>query len=120
MRHLESGEQQALFTWAYYRQARHPELELMYHIPNGGQRNVKEAVRLKREGVKAGIPDICLPVARKGKHGLFIELKSEKGHITLAQKLMLKKLEEQGYAAEVCYGYEAAVKVIDKYLEGEA
>ena len=67
----ESEEQICLFQWAQYQSGRYPELELMYHIPNGGSRNKYEAANLKLQGVKAGVPDICLPVARGKFHGLY-------------------------------------------------
>ena len=69
MNHPESQEQQALFSWAEYAKGLHPELGLLYHIPNGGKRDKLEAARLKLEGVKAGVPDLCLPVARGGAQG---------------------------------------------------
>lgn len=58
----ESGHQEALFEWAAYHMDCMPELEYMHHIPNGGKRDKRTAVALKRQGVKAGVPDICLPV----------------------------------------------------------
>src|SRR5262245_64718583 len=48
---------------------------LCFAIPNGGARDVITAGRLKAEGVRAGVPDVCLPVARAGYHGLFLEVK---------------------------------------------
>lgn len=76
---LESEEQSALFQWARLMEGRCPELRLMYHIPNGGLRNKPVAVRLTAQGVRRGVPDICLPVARHGFHSLYIELKRPKG-----------------------------------------
>lgn len=60
----ESVEQISLFRWANYSRGRYPELALLHHIPNGGTRSKSEAGRFRAEGVKAGVPDICLPVAR--------------------------------------------------------
>lgn len=65
----EEDEQIALFLWAKMASATMPELDLLYHIPNGGSRGKAEAGRFKASGVKAGVPDIFLPVARGGKHG---------------------------------------------------
>mgnify|MGYP004433785991 CR=1 FL=1 len=39
------------------------------------QRDARTAANLKRQGVKAGVPDLHLPVARGGYNGLYIELK---------------------------------------------
>lgn len=53
-----------------------------FHIPNGGSRNKAEAANLKRQGVKAGAPDLCVPVPSGSKHGLFIEMKAGEGKPT--------------------------------------
>lgn len=115
--HYEAAEQIALFSWAAYMQNTYPELELLFHIPNGGSRNKIEAANLKRQGVKAGIPDLFLPVARGGWHGLFIEMKAGKNKETENQKSWGFKLKYQGYLTAVCYGWEAAADVIKAYLE---
>ena len=113
----EAEEQAALFEWAEVAKRDHPELALMYHVPNGGSRNKIEAARLKAQGVKPGVPDICLPVPRGKYHGLYIELKRRKGgKISNAQKLWLTALAGQGYKAYVCFGCDEAKKVILAYL----
>lgn len=88
----------------------------IFAIPNGGSRNKIEAVNLKRQGVKAGVPDLFLPVANQGKHGLFIEMKYGKGRTSPAQKEWIALLKENGYEAEVCYGSGEAIDLIEKYL----
>lgn len=118
-RHLEEGEQIALFEWLHWMSGTYPELDLLFHIPNGGKRNKLEAYRLKREGVRAGVPDLFLPVARGGYHGLFIELKAGKGVPTNLQKEWLRRLEVQGYRALIAVGWEEAAKVIMEYLKLE-
>jgi len=97
----------------------HTELELMYHIPNGGKRNIATARRLKAEGVKSGVPDIHLPVARGAYHGLYIELKKQRGgNTTENQDTWVAALNKQGYRAIVCKGWEDASREILNYLEG--
>lgn len=114
----EASEQEALFAWAEYQKGKHPELELMYHIPNGGSRNKIEAARLKAQGVKPGVPDICLPVPRGKYHGLYIELKRVKGgRISSDQTVWLERLMQQGYAVAICLGWDDARNIIIKYLE---
>lgn len=88
----------------------------MHHIPNGGKRDKRTAVALKRQGVKAGVPDICLPVARNGYHGLYIELKAGKNKATKNQEKWQVFLNDQGYYAVICYGWREAAKVIEEYL----
>lgn len=112
----EAIEQAALFQWAFTVRQTFPELRLLYHIPNGGKRNRFEAANLKRQGVKAGVPDICLPVANGGFHGLYIELKAGKNKTTDKQDEWLSDLRQQGYFAEVCVGWENAKNTIIKYL----
>lgn len=113
----ESAEQQCLFRWAVFQSGRFPELALLYHVPNGGSRKKAEAGRFRAEGVKAGVPDLCLPVARGGFHGLYIELKRQKGSKTSDdQKRWLSELGKQGYFTALCKGWEDAAKVITDYL----
>ena len=115
----EAQEQETLFDWHDRMIGKYPALRLMYHVPNGGSRNVIEARNLRRQGVKAGVPDICLPCARNGFHGLYIELKRQKGgRVSAEQREMLEGLRREGYVAVVCEGWEAARDAILEYLEG--
>ena len=117
MKATESQEQIALFQWAAMQDNKYPELKLMYHIPNGGQRNIVTATRLKREGVKSGVPDIFLPVVKKCYSGLYIEMKAIKGKTSKNQIEWIENLKFQGYAVVVCYGWEEAKRVIERYLK---
>lgn len=112
----EGVEQASLFRWATLASGTIPELELLYHIPNGGKRDIATARRLKAEGVKAGVPDLCLPVARGEYHGLYIELKAGKNKTTKNQDEWLTRLMAQGYCVAVCYGWESASKTLTEYL----
>lgn len=117
MKQYEADQQRKLFQWTTFIRAEYPEIDLMFHIPNGGSRNKLEAANLKRQGVKAGVPDLFLPVSRGGYHGLFIELKHGKNKPTEKQTEWLKNLNEQDYAVAVCYGCDEASKKILKYLK---
>ena len=112
----EAQEQRFLFQWAGLAEQQYPELKLLHHIPNGGKRDVRTAANLKKEGVKAGVPDMCLPVARGQYHGLYIELKTKKGKVQKNQKEWLSALNKEGYATKVCYGWLEASEVIESYL----
>lgn len=116
----EDIEQGLLFEWTQYQIARFPELALLFHIPNeAGTRTFKETVRLKELGVKAGVPDLFLPVARWGWHGLFIEMKRQRnGHVSEVQKEWISALVEQGYLVRVCHGFDEAKKTLLLYLTG--
>lgn len=102
-----------------------PELRLAFHIPNGGTRNKAEAAKLKAMGVRSGIPDIFLPVAREPYHGCFIELKrpadrgKSVGIISDKQLEWLRALQAQGYYVAVCYGWKEAYEKMLWYLQNE-
>ena len=114
---LEDAEQRIIFQWAAMETAAHPELGLLYAIPNGGKRAIKTAIALKAQGVKSGVPDMCLPVARGAYHGLYIELKRQKGGtVSETQKSWITALAEQGYKAVVCRGADEAIGTIKEYL----
>ena len=126
-RHLEDDEAVALISWRDLHAKRYPELALLIAIQNGGKRNVREAARLKRMGVRAGVSDYLLPVAtwepsaatgpRLGSMGLWLELKAGTGKPTPSQLEWLRLMREQGYATQVCTGWEAAAQAICDYLE---
>jgi len=116
---LESNEQQTLVAWAKRHEEEWPELRLLYHIPNEGKRSRRTGARLKAEGLKSGVPDICLPVARGGHHGLYIELKRRKdSKVTKEQLEWIADLVAQGYVAAVCRGCDEAISLITRYLTG--
>ena len=112
----EHDEQAALIRWCGYNESQYADLDLIYATPNGGKRSKRTAARLKAEGVKAGIPDLQLPVARGEYIGLFIEMKYGKNKTTPDQKRIIARLREVGHRVEVCYGWEAARDVIIDYL----
>jgi len=114
----EHDEQKKLFQWARLSERRWPELALLFAIPNGGKRHLSVARKLKAEGVKAGVPDMCLPVARGGHNGLYVELKHGRNKATPEQQAWLERLTEEGYCAEVAWEFEGAKALIEKYLQG--
>lgn len=113
----ETQEQIALLQWAELNRIRHPELDLLFHIPNGGKRSAKESAIFKSMGVKRGVPDLCLPVSRNGYHGLYIEMKRIKGGAASPPQVRwARDLERQGYAVALCRGWREAVEVLEEYL----
>lgn len=123
----EHAEQVAIFEWAKLRESIYPELELFYAIPNGAKlpyrrnkygRYSPEALRLLAEGLKPGIPDMCLPVPRGGYCGLYIELKHGRNKPTPAQVRIRELLTQQGYLAVVIWEAENAISLLENYLSG--
>ncbi len=113
----EEIEQISLFRWAAFAENIYPELKLMYHVPNEGKRSAVTGSRLKQAGLKSGVPDIVLPVARGGYIGLYIELKYGRNKTTANQEMWLRNLRDQNHLTAVCYGWEQARELIEKYLK---
>lgn len=98
---------------------RYPEVFVhLHHTPNGGFRGMAEGKRLKAQGVKAGIPDLQLTMARGGYFGLFIEFKAtvNPADVSLSQQACIGRLNAQGYLAVVCRGQFDAMECLRAYL----
>lgn len=108
-----------VIDWAYYNTWKYPQLELMFHVANEGKRSKVQGVKLKRMGLKRGVPDLILPCGNGKYSGLYIELKTEKGRPTTEQKAWIKKLLKAGNYAKICYGFEDATSTIQSYVEGK-
>jgi hypothetical protein len=114
----EHQHQSMLIAWARMTEGTWPELELLHAIPLGGARHPATGKKLKAEGVKKGVPDLCLPVARGPWNGMYIEMKVKGRYPSKEQRWWLAKLTEQGYLAVVCHGFNQAVDVITEYMGG--
>lgn len=112
----EHDLQKAFFKWARM----HPEASRAYAIPNGGQRNVIVAAKLKAEGVRKGVLDVHLPLARGGSHGLYIEHKAGKNTLSEEQKEEADRLVVDGFTVAVVWDDPAtSVTLTQQYLNGE-
>ncbi len=115
-RELERRHQVALIKWVRTVKDAYPVLDLLYAVPNGGYRNIYVARKLKAEGVRAGVADLCLPAAHRGYHGLYLEMKSEEGVATKEQKAFLRGVLEEGYCAVIAEGVDEARATISWYI----
>ena len=118
MNHYEDAESIALWQRAQL----DPILRgLLIHIPNGGKRNPREGARLKRMGVRAGVHDYHLPVARGQYHSLWIELKpvvkGKKPSVSTSQYEWRDKMIDQDSAAYIVHGWEKAIAIMLEYLK---
>lgn len=99
----------------------HPALCRLHAIPNGGKRDKAVAGKLKAEGVTPGVPDLCLPFSVQrgfGRYfGLYIEVKTMTGRMTVVQQEWLAYLRKIGYKAELCRGVDETIAEICDYLE---
>lgn len=110
----ESQEQVALIKWCdAHRVAKH-----IFAIPNGSNKSMASAAKFKREGLRSGVPDLFLPEPRRGYHGLFIEMKRQKGGATSqAQDDWLLYLASNRYCTMVARGADEAIERIEWYLK---
>ena len=117
----ESDLQRAFVSWAKTQIKDHPELLWLHAVPNGGFRDGKEAVGLQSQGVKAGILDMSLDVARGGFHGWKAELKIPGGKCKAPSKEQAEYISfchEQGYCTIVTNEFDVLKSHILDYLEG--
>lgn len=112
----EDEHQTALTNWARMMRTQYPTLRLYHHIPNGGLRDKRTAARLIGQGVHSGVPDVFIPAARGGYHGIYIELKTGANSPTPNQNEFMSGAMAEGYYCAVCYGWPCAAAVIEDYL----
>ena len=128
---LEHLTQSAFIQWCRLSEKKHPELATIFAIPNGEYRPISVAKRLKAEGVRAGVPDLLLPVDRclikddsnecgwGMYNALYIEFKAPGGHLSKAQRIVGHNLAVSGNLVVVVWSSEAAIEVVESYLGGE-
>lgn len=122
----ESAHQQALMCWAAQCATHYPELKWLHHIPNGGSRGdtaKSRAIRggkLKAEGVKEGVSDLCLPVRRGNCSGVYIEMKKpgEIRDVKPKQVEFGEFVQQQGFLFFVFDNWLDAANCLCKYLDG--
>lgn len=113
----EHQEQCVVIKWACYREMAFPELKLLHSSTNGVHANSVQAVmKLKREGMKNGIPDLHLPVPKGEYVSLYIEMKVRNNKPTTDQLTWIEQLRLWGNRVEVCYGASEAIAVLIDYL----
>jgi hypothetical protein len=102
----EASHQEGFINWF---RLKFPDV-LIFHIPNGEQRALSVGVRLKKQGVVAGIPDLFIPSLK-----IFIELKrKDGGAVSKEQEKIIAYLQRVGYTVWVCHGAEeASIKILD-------
>lgn len=117
----EHDMQVAFFKWwSYYCKSVKLDHRLMYAVPNAGAGAQKgQAGKLKAEGVKAGMPDVNLDVARNGYHGLRLEFKVWPRKPEPYQLEVIALLRKQCFGVGVVYSLEDAMRLVKEYLRGQ-
>lgn len=115
----EAREQSLVYRWSTKQSVRQaaPGIEWLFHVPNGEKRDAITGNRLKAMGVKPGVPDLMLPVAMAGFHGLVIEMKKTgEGKTTDEQNKWLTHFVSQDWMVAVCYSAREAHAVLCDYF----
>lgn len=135
----EHEHQVNVIQWCELMVGKYPMLRWIYAVPNGARTARSTANRLKAEGMKAGVPDLCLPYPTRNTFrlkdedgetaleyssiqccGLYIEMKSKdtKGRVSKDQQEWLDYLSSVGYRVVTAWTSEEAIKAIEEYLNG--
>lgn len=118
----EHDIQAALFQWAALMVRQYPELDTLYAIPNGAKyagtprERAIHAARMRAEGLRAGMLDVCLPVRSPYYGALYIEHKSETGRLEPEQKAWRERLVAVGNRVIVSRSFEESRAAIVEYL----
>jgi len=92
-------------------------LQVVNHDINGGKRDIREASRLKAEGVLAGVPDLFVAEPRHNICGLFIEMKFGDGKLTESQRQMMMKFHDRNYLAFRVATFHEFEKLMKSYFK---
>lgn len=110
----EAGLQSTCVEWFGLQ---YPKLApLLFHVPNGGSRNIIEAANLKRQGVRAGVADLILLFPKGGHGSLCIEMKYKKGRQRNSQKDWQRVAKAAGNKYVICRSLEEFMKEVKNYL----
>lgn len=105
---------------------------LWFHPANERKTTPQAGARLKRKGVKSGVPDVMIIEPSNGYVGLAIELKVQTdnglkkngepkkktgGKLSDNQKQWLLALEKKGWLSRVCYNFDEVEAVVTKYFK---
>ena len=102
----EEGIHKAIMDWVRL----HPSIvKLVMHFPNEGKRTPSYGRMMKDLGMRAGVSDLFISMARHGYHGAWIEFKTPTGVVSPAQKAFLLDMKQQGYYTVVCRSIEDGI-----------
>lgn len=95
----------------------HKKDGIIYAIPNGGKRTLTEGAIKRYEGMTVGMPDLHIPVPRKGYGSLYIEMKNGKaGRLSEHQKEVIEQLRNLGNKVEVVRTLDDFMAVVNDYF----
>lgn len=90
----------------------------LFAVPNGGKRDNRTAIKLKEEGVVAGVSDLILLVPNKQYGALLIEMKTLRGKQSASQKQWEELVTANSeYKYIVCQSLDEFIKEVEEYLK---
>ena len=108
----------AVFQWAAIACRVYPDLRWLYAVPNAGRRSIGAARYMVAEGLRRGVPDVCLPVSRGTFGALYIEHKSDAGALRADQREWVEGLRAAGNCVIVSRSFDESRRAIVEYLDG--
>ena len=111
---------------ANYIRLQYPNVEFHHNANERNSSNI-EGAKLKKMGVRRGISDITIYQPTNVHHGLFLELKIDTpfkkdgnlkaGELLALQYEFINKMNQRGYLAKFCVGFDEAKTIIDNYMK---
>ena len=103
-----------------YMKLQHPSIFINGSLGGIYIKHHSQRLKGKQAGYKKGFPDLFIyePRIVQGtiKHGLAVELKVKGNYPTDTQRRTLKDLNEKGFEAHVCTGFDQAIEKIEWYI----
>lgn len=109
---FEHDMQAAVIQWAWLQAPSMLGLAALFAVPNGARTSEGTARKLKREGMRAGVADLILPIPAGGHVGLFLEMKTSTGTVSKPQRLWHAAMAAIGHRVEVCRTIESACEML--------
>ena len=101
-----------------YVRAKYPDL-LFTASTQGLKLTAMQGARFKKMGYLAGTPDLLFFQPTDEYHGLFVEMKSERGIQSPEQRTFQGYAERSGYKYSLCRSAEKAIEALESYLQKE-
>lgn len=88
----------------------------VYSVPNGGHRTKRTAMLMNAEGLMGGVQDIAVSYPRGIYHGMFLEVKTDKGSASKVQKEVKERFSNVGYHCVIEKGFDACLAALKAYF----
>jgi hypothetical protein len=113
----EHDMQVSVFDWAMVACRTYPDLVWLYAIPNAGKRSPQAARWMIAEGLRKGVPDVCLPAAHGGFTHLYIEHKRGNEKPLEHQLGWHKAMRARGALVCISRSFEQSRRILVWYCE---